>query len=375
MAAAVGVVVAWVVQNAALAVAIAMSVMSVAMTLMMKPKIPNQARGQAERKQVLRSSNAPVEWVYGHTVKSGLLAFAEEEVGGWQDEGTDPETNQGYVEWLHEVIVLAGHPVDRIGRIWFNDDEIQTYGSKAAYELLNNPQTANQFLLDNCPSWKPDMILKGLASLRVSMLFDQQKYSAGIPNVKVEVWGKQVFDPRDNQTKWSDNAALVLLDFIRHHPKMMVADNRIDWEAFKHAATICDEVVTDPNGKLEKRYTINGCIDLNERPASTIDDMLAAMAGELTWFGGLIGVQAGAYYGPATVTINSGDIISNIDITPESSSRERLNTVQGTFIDPDQMWVETDYPAVQVAEWLEDDGQEQSQDLKLRFDPSRFLAP
>lgn len=374
MAAAVGVVVTWVVQNAALAVAIAMSVMSVAMTLMMKPKMPNQARGQAERKQVLRSSNAPVEWVYGHTVKSGLLAFAEEEICGWQDEGTDPETNQGFVEWLHEVIVLAGHPVDRIGRIWFNDDEIQTYGSKAAYELLNNPQTANQFLLDNCPSWKPDMILKGLASLRVSMLFDQQKYSAGIPNIKVEVWGKQVFDPRDNQTKWSDNAALVLLDFIRHHPKMMVADNRIDWEAFKHAATICDEIVTDPKGKLEKRYTINGCIDLNERPASTIDDMLAAMAGELTWFGGLIGVQAGAYYGPATVTINSGDIISNIDITPESSSRERLNTVQGTFIDPDQMWVETDYPAVQVAEWLEEDGQEQSQDLKLRFVSSYYQA-
>ena len=374
MAAAVGAVVAWVVANAALATAIAMSVMSVAMTLMMKPKMPNQARGQAERKQVLRSSNAPVDWVYGHTVKSGLLAFAEEEVGGWQDEGTDPETNQGYVEWLHQVIILAGHPVDRIGRIWFNDDEIQTYGSKAAYELLNNPQTASQFLLANCPSWKPDMILKGLASLRVSMLFDQQKYSAGIPNVKVEVWGRQIFDPRDGQTKWSDNAALVLLDFIRHHPKMMVADNRIDWEAFKAAATICDEVVTDPKGKLEKRYTINGCLDLNERPASTIDDMLAAMAGELTWFGGLIGVQAGAYYGPATVTINSGDIISNIDITPESSSRERLNTVQGTFIDPEQMWVETDYPAVQVAEWLEEDGQEQSQDLKLRFVSSYYQA-
>lgn len=374
MAAAVGAVVAWVVANAALATAIAMSVLSVAMSLMMKPKMPNQARGQAERKQVLRSSNAPVDWVYGHTVKSGLLAFAEEEIGGWQDEGTDPETNQGFVEWLHEVIVLAGHPVDRIGRIWFNDDEIQTYGSKAAYELLNNPQTANQFLLDNCPSWKPDMILKGLASLRVSMLFDQQKYSAGIPNVKVEVWGRQIFDPRDGQTKWSDNAALVLLDFIRHHPKMMVADNRIDWEAFKAAATICDEVVTDPKGKLEKRYTINGCLDLNERPASTIDDMLAAMAGELTWFGGLLGVQAGAYYGPATVTINSGDIISNIDITPESSSRERLNTVQGTFIDPEQMWVETDYPAVQVAEWLEEDGQEQSQDLKLRFVSSYYQA-
>ena len=80
------------------AVAVAMAALSVAMTLTMKkPSMGSSARGQAERKQVLRSSTAPEDVVYGHTIKSGLLAFAEEEVGGWQDTGSDPETNQGFV--------------------------------------------------------------------------------------------------------------------------------------------------------------------------------------------------------------------------------------------------------------------------------------
>lgn len=357
------------------AVSVAMAALSVAMMLTMKkPSIGSSARGQAERKQVLRSSTAPEDVVYGHTIKSGLLAFAEEEVGGWQDTGSDPETNQGFVEWMHQVIVLASHPLDRIGRIWFNDDEIQTFGSNATYELLNNPTAANQFLIGNCPSWKPDMIGKGLASLRVSMLFNQRLYPAGIPNVKIEIWGKHIFDPRDNKTKWSDNAALVLLDFVRTHPKFRMKDARIDWDSFKAAANICDEVVTRPDGALEKRYTINGAFDLSERPSSIMDDMLAAMAGELTWFGGKIGVVAGAYYGPATVTVSSGDILGDLDISPESSAKERINTINGTFVDPEQLYIETDYPPIVVSEWVEDDGEERKEDLKLRFVTSDYLA-
>lgn len=374
MATAVGAVIAWIGANAALAAAIAMAVASMVMVMTMKVPSVDGVRGQAERKQVLRSSTAPEDWVYGVTVKSGLLSFAEEEAGGWLDEDTDMENNQGFVEWLHMVITIAAHPIDRLGRIWFNDDEIGTYGDYASYELLNNPQTANAFLLANCPSWKNDMIGKGCSHLRVSMKFNQQKFSSGIPNIKCEVWGRQVFDPRDNQTKWSDNAALVVLDYVRSHPKIRIPDERIDWESFKTAANVCDEIVTRPDGEIEKRYTINGAFDINERPTRTLEDMLTAMSGELTWFGGMIGVMPGAYYGPAAQVIESSDIISNIEITPETSQKDRINSVSGTFIDPLQNYIETDYPAVTVAEWVEEDGEEKADDLKLRFVTSYYQA-
>ncbi|MGL4351610.1 MAG: phage tail protein, partial [Plesiomonas shigelloides] len=359
----------------ATAVSVAMAALSVAMVLTMKkPSLGSGGRGQAERKQVLRSAAAPEDWVYGLTIKSGVLAFAEEEKGGWQDTTPDPETNQGYVEWLHQVLTIAGHPIDRIGRIWFNDDEIQTFGANASYELLNSSLTANEFLLENCPSWNDDMIGRGIASLRVSMLFNQRLYPAGIPNVKLEVWGRQIFDPRDNQTKWSDNASLIMLDFVRNHPKFRIKDSRIDWDSFKLAANICDEVLTRPDGKKEKRYTINGSFDLNERPSSILDDMLISMAGELTWFGGKIGVIAGAYYGPATQVVHSGDILGDLDITPESAAKDRINTINGTFVDPDQLHVETDFPPVIVNEWVTEDGEERNEDLKLRFVTSDYQA-
>ncbi|MEG1651914.1 MAG: DUF1983 domain-containing protein [Hafnia sp.] len=357
------------------ALAAASALFSIVMTLTAKkPQMPSMARGQAERKQTLRSSTAPSDWVYGHAVKAGVLTFAEEEAGGWQDDTPDPEQNQGYVEWLHMVLTMCDHPIERINRIWLNDDLIETFGGNASYDLWNNRTTADQFMLQNCPSWKSDMIGRGLTALRMSLLFSQKKFPSGIPNVKVEIFGRRIYDPRDRVTKWSDNAALVYLDFIRNHPKIKVPDERIDWESFKRAANICDEIVTRPDGKPEKRYTINGAFDLSERPSAIMDDMLAAMSGERTEFGGLHGVMAGAYYGGAPIVVTGGMIISGVDITPESARRDRVNTITGTFVDPQQLYVETDYPQVRVAEWVQQDGEELKDDLKLRFVTSDYQA-
>lgn len=357
------------------ALAAASALFSIVMTLTAKkPQMPSMARGQAERKQTLRSSTAPSDWVYGHTVKAGVLTFAEEEAGGWQDDTPDPEQNQGYVEWLHMVLTMCDHPIERIDRIWLNDDLIETFGGNASYDLWNNRTTADQFMLQNCPSWKSDMIGRGLTALRMSLLFSQKKFPSGIPNVKVEIFGRRIYDPRDRVTKWSDNAALVYLDFIRNHPKIKVPDERIDWESFKRAANICDEIVTRPDGNPEKRYTINGAFDLSERPSAIMDDMLAAMSGERTEFGGLHGVMAGAYYGGAPIVVTGGMIISGVDITPESARRDRVNTITGTFVDPQQLYIETDYPEVRVAEWVQQDGEELKDDLKLRFVTSDYQA-
>ncbi|MGL4755960.1 MAG: phage tail tip protein J-related protein [Aeromonadaceae bacterium] len=365
---------AWIAANAAY-ISLAMAAISVAMTMMMKkPSLSSSSRSQAERKQTLRSSTAAEDWVYGKTIKSGLLVFAEEEPGGWQDDDDDIEDNQGYVEWLHQIITLAGHPIERIDRIWLNDDLIGAFGGNYSYEILNDPQTPNAFMLANAPSWRDDMIGKGCTSLRLSLKFNQKLFPQGIPNVKVEIYGRKIFDPRDNQTKWSDNAALILLDFMRNHPKIRLADHRIDWDSFKTAATLCDEIVTRPDNTPEKRYTINGSFDLSERPSSVMDDMLAAMSGELTWFGGKLGVMPGAYYGPATYDVTSSDIVSDIEITPESNAKDRVNTINGTFIDPEQLYIETDYPPVVVNEWVEEDGEERTEDLKLKFVTSDYQA-
>lgn len=318
-------------------------------------------KGQQERKQVLRAATASRSVVYGTTVASGLLAFAEEEAGD-QDEG----------EWMHLVVVLASHKLEGIETIWLGDDGIDWFGENATWEFHNDRQTVDPFMLRHCPSWKNDMIGKGIAWLRLSLKFDAEKFPSGLPNVKVLKKGRRVYDPRSGQTVFSDNAALVILDYFRTYLKRK--DENINWDQFKEAANICDEFVTNADSTTERRYRINGEFEVDEAPAKILDAMLEACGGELTYIGGKHGLLVGAYYGPATMTLDESCIAGDIKIIPETSYKERTNTITGTFVDPKQTYAEADFPPVVVKEWVEKDGGEITQDMDFRFVTSEYQA-
>ncbi|EDN7225495.1 DUF1983 domain-containing protein [Salmonella enterica subsp. enterica] len=348
--------------NEAYAIAMAITIAAQVATQMLtkKPSI-GAYRDTSERKQVLRAAASPKTVVYGRTVSAGTLFFSEEEEGD-QTDG----------EWLHLAITLAGHPLSGVGTIYLGDDDIGSYPDNATYEVHNDRQTADPFMLQNCPSWKEDMIGKGISWLRVSLKFNAEKFPSGIPNIKVEKMGRKVYDPRTGRTEYSNNLALCVLDYYRNYLKVPDAD--INWDQFQEAANICDETVTNGDGTTEKRYTLNGEFDLNENKASILEAMLAAGAGEPTYIAGKHGILVGAYYGPATEVITESQLAGDIEIMPEVSQSERVNTINGTFIDPKQTYAEADFPAVSVSEWVAEDGVEITQDLKLRFVTSEFQA-
>lgn len=348
--------------NGAYAIAMAITIAAQVATQMMtkKPSLGSY-RDSSERKQVLRAAASPKTVVYGRTVSAGTLFFSEEQPG-----------NQTDGEWLHLAITLAGHPLSGVGTIYLGDDDIGSYSGNATYEVHNDRQTADPFMLKNCPSWKNDMIGKGISWLRVSLKFNAEKFPSGIPNIKVEKTGRKVYDPRTGRTEYSNNLALCVLDYYRNYLKVPDAD--ISWDQFQEAANICDEMVTNGDGASEKRYTLNGEFDLSENKASILEAMLAAGAAEPTYIAGKHGILVGAYYGPATEVITESQLAGDIEIMPEVSQSERVNTINGTFIDPKQTYAEADFPAVSVSEWVAEDGVEISQDMKLRFVTSEFQA-
>lgn len=321
----------------------------------------NAYKGQQERKQVLRAAAAARTVVYGTTVASGVMTFAEEQPGD-QDED----------ELLHMALVVASHPLEGIGDIWLGDDLIQTFEQYVSWEFHNDRQTVDPFMRDNCPSWKDDMIGKGIAWLRISFKFNAEKFPSGLPNIKLLKRGRRVYDPRSGYTVFSDNAALVILDYFRTYLKR--SDEHINWEQFKEAANICDEYVSNADGSTERRYRINGEFEVDEAPAKILDAMLQACGGELTYIAGKHGLLVGAYYGPATMTLDESCISGDIKIIPETSYKERTNTITGTFIDPKQNYVEADFPPVVVKEWVEKDGAEITQDMDFRFVTSEYQA-
>ncbi|MFR3122604.1 MAG: phage tail tip protein [Proteus mirabilis] len=327
-----------------------------------KDKVPGSGyRDQSERKQMLRSASAPETVVVGKTMMSGLLFFAEEEEGE-QDEN----------EELYMALAIASHPIHKLGQIYFNDDKIDDLGDNAQYEFHNGRTEADPYLLKHAPSWKEDMIGRGLAWLRLTLRFDQEKFPYGVPNVKSELWGKEIYDPRTEKTAWSNNGALVILDYYRHY--LGVPDSDIDWNAFKVAADICDETVQTPDGKSEPRYTLNGAYELEESPASVLEMMHKCIAGEPTYIAGKHGILMQVYNGPALLTIDESQIIDTVTVTPELSLRDATNAIYGTFVDAEQQYNKTDFEPVVIEEWIEEDGLEIKENMDYRFVTSPYQA-
>ncbi|AUZ81336.1 phage tail tip protein J-related protein [Aeromonas sp. ASNIH1] len=345
------------------ATAIAIGTAVASATMMITAKKPNLGdyRSANERSQILRAAASDKNCVYGRVISSGLMSFAAEQAGE-QDEG----------EWLHIALVLAGHKLSRIGDIWLGDDLVATYGALVSYELHADRQTCDPFMLANCADWRSDMIGKGITWLRISCKFDAEKFPAGLPNIKVEKFGKEVWDPRDGKWKWSANAALVILDYYRSWLK--VPDDEIRLDEFIQAANLCDERVAIPGGGTEARYTINMEFDLSEPRAKVLEAMHMACAGQPTYVGGKHGILAGAYYGPASDELRAHQLIGDLELLPEPSSSDKINQVAGTFVDP-VSFKKTDFPAVIVPEWVEEDGGHPLiEDLDLRCVTSEHQA-
>lgn len=313
-------------------------------------------RSQQDRQNLLRSSAAPCSVVYGKTRTSGLLAFLEQDSD----------------RTLHCAIVLANHPLEGIEDILIDGNPISSYGDLVSWELHNDRKTSDPFMGTHCPSWSPDMIGRGISWLRASFRFDPNKFPFGLPNVTLVKIGKKCYDPRISKEVYTNNAALVILDYLRTYLKC--PDETINWESFKEAANICDEAVKNADGTSERRYTINGEFDMDEAPASIMAEMLKACGADLSYVAGKYGLLVGAYYGPATMTLSEDCVCGEVKIYPEASFDKRSNTITGRFTSPTKGYSETDFPSVFVPEWIEKDGERKIIDIDYRFVTSPYQA-
>jgi hypothetical protein len=296
--------------------------------------------------QTVRSSKAPVRFILGRVSTGGVLVWAQEQSGA-----------QGEGEWLHLVYVLCEGAIDALENIYLGEEEIGAFGALANYELVVNPTQVNAFLKANCPDWKDSQIGRGLSYVRVSLRYSAEKFPSGIPDTRFVVRGRNdIYDPRSGASVYSANTALHLLWFLRN--RCNVPDDEIVFETFASAANVCDEGVTNADGSTSQRYRTGCMIGADEQRTGVLQKLEAASGGHLIRVGGRWMFQAGAYYGPYDFEITEDMVIGTVTGSTEPTNDTAINTVRGTFIDPEQSWTETDYPEVSVAEWIvEDDGE------------------
>lgn len=312
--------------------------------------------------QTVRSSKAPVRFILGRVSTGGVLVWAQEQAG-----------EQGEGEWLHLVYVLCEGAVDALENIYLGEEDINSFGSLASYELVVNPTQVNAFLKANCPDWKDSQIGRGLSYVRISLQYSAEKFPSGIPDTRFVVRGRNdIYDPRTGTAVYSANTALHLLWFLR--ARCGVPDDEIVFETFASAANVCDEALTNADSSTSQRYRTSCVIGADEQRTGVMQKLEAACGGRLIRVGGRWMLQAGAYYGPYDFEITEDMVIGTVTGSTEPTNDSAINTVRGTFIDPEQSWTETDYPEVSVGEWIVEDGGEAAETLTYSYVTDPYQA-
>jgi len=178
----------------------------------------------------------------------------------------------------------------------------------------------------------------------------------GIPEFRFVVKGKKLYDPRTNTTYYSNNPALVARDYLTSSMGLRCLASEINNADVIASANICDENVSTPSGATQKRYSINGALSTENNLKGNLELISFAMSGMLFWSQGQWSIQAGAYQTPVT-TIDESKIIEVENVTAFSARRDIFNTITGTFIAANDLFVEKQFPVVANADLMALDGE------------------
>lgn len=364
--------------------------------LMGKPDMSGM--GVQSHTATVREPASPRQMVYGATRKGGAIVYLTTSgVYAYNDEITFKDFLQSYGKppkrgtWmLHMIIVLAGHQVQKIGNIYFDGEHAFHENGVVTSRFYNKADVIKHYGymgeaafpgLDKwLPEWTNQHQLAGCAAIAVRLVFDAETYPNGIPNITVDMEGKNdILDPRTGSRGYTTNAALCVANYMENQTYGLGAqitneDVGIRTEHLIEAANVCDEWVQTPEGGSERRYTCNGVIDTSQTPQSIIEGLLTAMAGKAIFKAGRWSIHAGAYRAPR-LDLSLQDVIGGVQLVTRLSRSDNFNGVRGKFISPQNDWQPDDFPAVKSDVYLaEDNGVRSWRDIDLPFTTSAYAA-
>ncbi len=343
-----------------------------AQALMPKPQTTMQPRTVTIREPVV-----PRDLVYGRTRKGGVIVFLH-------SSGSDNR-------FLDLVIVLATHRVRSIGAIYFEGEmaldadgvaQDRWAGKVLVEKALGLPEQAAFAGLreDASDKWTENHRLRGCAAIRLRLTYDQNAFPSGIPNITVDLEGKDdIWDPRTQTAVYSENPALCLADYMANPTWGIGArigePDGIDEMSLVEAANICDETVPLAGGGSEPRYACNGVITLSEVPKTIIEGMLSSFAGRCAFSGGSWRIHAGAWRAPDVALTSDHVREGGLTLATRVTMSSNFNGVRGQFVSPENDWQPDDFPAYASDVYLAEDGGEQKwRDISLPFTISAAMA-
>src|SRR5210317_732049 len=189
------------------------------------PDVPDFDTPEEEKGVLINksSNNAQIPIVYGRRQVGITRIFLESSgtdntylyMAGVVCEGEIEEIQEIYID--DKKVTFNGALTDGTVREVDSSDS-NFYKDSSHIQVQAFYGTDNQVassILTTSTNWTSNHRLRGVCYLAFRFKWNQDAFSS-IPQVKVVLKGKKVYDPRDTTTKWTPNSALVLLDYLRN---------------------------------------------------------------------------------------------------------------------------------------------------------------
>ena len=352
--------------------AVVQLVVTTAISWVLKPEPPKRNVQQQETAQGIlvnkASNNTAIPVVYGKRQVGVSRVFVE-------SSGTD----NTYLYMAGVLCEGGGNGIESIEEIYVNDKLVTWSGaltdgtvrtvnssdtnyykgesliSVQSFYGLDNQSVSS--LLDESTNWGSNHKLSGVAYLAFKFKWNQDAFNS-LPEVKVVLKGKKIYDPRLDSTKggsgshredttstwtYSANSALCLLDYLRNSRYGKALPNssfETNYDSFKTSANLCDTQVTPYSGAVSdiNLFETNIVLDTEQKLIDNVRELLNPMRAIFTY-------TQGKYFliientGSSQLSLNKDNIIGGIKIFGEKKN-SKYNRVIGTFVNPEKEWQE-----------------------------------
>jgi len=342
------------------------------------------------REVSISSTDMAMELIYGRMMVGGAIVWV----------ATGPERGD-----LFLVVALAGHQIHAIEKTYVDNREVYFgnagpdfgwntgieeapkigYATPESADLFRQSYaygTSNQDAIADLVSataswqrdrWTADHRLLGCAHTAIRLKFNDTKWPDGLPDLSFLIQGKAVYDPRNNTTAWSLNAALIIADYLKDSIfGLNVAHDDIYWGTSANdvgsvwwAAEVCVQQVEVPLGTVD-RYQINGVIDSRMTPETVLEEMADAIAGDIVFVDNQWRIYPGVWT-ESVLALSDADLVGNIIVETDTSKNDKINSVKGQFINPWSLYDGGEFPPYTNWFYTNQDGEPLYDDLTLNL--------
>ncbi len=294
------------------------------------------------------------EWVFGRTRKGGPLGFT-----GFKS-GDDVVTGQSGAK-RHYSPILAMHQSKGIVEHWLDESivEVDEDGTRTSdvqrtyYRIRafdGKPgQVADAELVAQFPEITEDFKFLGLTGAHIwARRPRDEDFNRVYPQGKQAVYAPvldgydQVYDPRDEAHKWTQNAALNIAAIVD-----VIWGQGTDDELVAIEADHAEMQVAKRGGGLQDRWQINGTIS-DEMDFGSQQAMIMAAADVFFYElpSGNVGFKLGRWEEPAIV-LRDEDFLS-VELRTGSAKLGSASEVALRYVEPDNNWKESVSATVSV---------------------------